>query len=294
MLMITYSAYSTSPTQQQSFYTTDLNSIIFEFTAINVSNRLLTVPTFETTPSFGFNNVSAIAAIPIQASALNNLFYFEGYSYGNNTTSIIPVMYGINTSYKFNVSYSNASLTYGAINTFGPPPLKSDYVNYLAYAITGGYNLANIFSNEDLLLQGVSNMDISFNNTINNSISDINKNFSTLTSKILDISNASIFFDNDTNNSIYIKGCKSLLDGLLSIASTTRGDQFLTDIENQNLEPINANSTSSPTSYYYIKFRPGDIVSVVLNYVPYNGNASSIIGDNLVYTRSYKIMLKCT
>lgn len=291
--MIAYSSYSTSPTQKQSFYANDMNGIIFEFTAFNLSDTLTTLPTFEIVSGNGFNNVSAIAAVDISATSLNNLFYFEGNSYSNNTT-IIPVMYGINTSFTFNVSYSKSILTYGAINSIGPPPLKSDYINYLAYAITGGYNLANIFSNEDVLLQGVTNMDTSFNNTINDSISKLNVNYSTVTSKTIDISNVSVFFDNDTNQSFYIQGCKTLLDGLLSIPSTTRGEQFLTDIENQNNDPINANSSSSPTSYYYIKFHPGDVVSVLLNYVPYNGNASSIIGDNLVYTRSYKILLNCT
>jgi hypothetical protein len=294
MLMMTYSAYSTSPTQQQSFYRNDLDGIIFEFTAINVSNRFATLPTFENIPIDGFKNVSAIATIPINASTLDRLFYFEGYGYGNDTANIIPVMYGINTSYKFDLSYSDASLTYGAINNSGYPPLKSDYVNYLAYAITGGYNLASIFSNEALLLQEVKNMNTSFNNKINESVSNLSKNFTTETSKIVNINNASVFFDNVDNNSIYVQGCKILLDGLLSIPSSVRGEKFFTNIESQTSEPINANASSTLSSYYYIKFYPGDILSIVLNYVPYNGNASSIIGDNLVYTRSYKILLNCT
>lgn len=292
MLMITYSAYSTSPTQKQNFYTTEVDSIIFEFTAINVSNTFLTLPSFENASISGFNNVSAIASIPIETSKLNNLFYFKGYDLSTNDIS--ETMYGINASYTFNGSYSDASLTYGAINTFSAPTLKSDYVNYLAYAITGGYNLAVIFANESSLLQGVTNMDTSFNQTINESISNIATNFSTLTSEIVIINDAPIFFDRDTNQSLYIQSCKGLLDGLLSISNTPRGQQFLTDIANQNTNPINSDAFTSLTSYYYIPFRPGDLISIVLNYIPYNGNASSILGTNLVYTRSYKIMLNCT
>jgi hypothetical protein len=293
LMATTYSIYSTSPTPQQSFYRNGDDGIIFEFTAIDVSKQFLDLPNFDSGTTLGFTNVSAIATIPIETTKLNNLFYFEGKNYGNDTTTIIPVMYGINTSYKFNVSYSNASLTYGAINSLGEPPIKSDYVNYLAYAITGGYNFANIFANERLLIDGVANMDTSFNNTINDSISSIKTNYSTLTSDIIDITNASVFFDTAENNSIYIQSCKSLLDGLLSIPNTVRGDKFFTDIEAQNNEPINADAISTSRSYYYIKFFPGDIVSVVLKYIPTNGNATSIIGDNLVYTRSYKILLKC-
>lgn len=288
--MITYSAYSTTLTQQQSFYSNDLSGIIFEFTAINVSNQFLTLPSFENVSIQGFSDVSAIASIPISASKLDRLFYFEGNPYSIDQT-IIPVMYGINTSYKFDLSYSDASLTFGAINSIGPPLLKSDYVNYLAYAITGGYNLANIFSNEDLLLQGVSNMNVSFNNSINESVSKINTTVYTSNTKIENINNASIFFDNAENNSIYIQESKRLLDGLLSIPNTVRGEKFFTDIENQSNEN---NSEDTSSSYYYIKFHPGDVLSIVLKYTPYNGNASSIIGDNLVYTRSYKILLKCT
>jgi hypothetical protein len=136
-------------------------------------------------------------------------------------------------------------------------------------------------------------MDISFNNKINESISNISKDFTIATSKIININNASIFFDTAANNSIYIQGCKLLLDGLLSIPNTVRGENFFTNIEAQTGEPINVNASSNLTSYYYIKFFPGDVVSIVLKYIPYNGNASSIIGDNLVYTRSYKILLKC-
>ena len=100
------------------------------------------------------------------------------------------------------------------------------------------------------------------------------------------LNNKSVFFDTQYNPSPYTQGCKALLDGLLSISSTPRGIQFLADVKEQsNLNPTNP--------IYYIKFHPGDVLSLLIKYIPYNGNGESIIGSNLVYTRSYKIMLVC-
>uniref|UniRef100_A0A6C0D1I7 Uncharacterized protein n=1 Tax=viral metagenome TaxID=1070528 RepID=A0A6C0D1I7_9ZZZZ len=293
--MSTYSQYSQNLGQTYSFYSpTDISGIIFEFTAINVSSRTNVAPSFEYNAAAGYTNVSAIAMINVPASSLNNLFYFQGYDFAANST-ISPEMYGINASFKFNYTYSNASLTYGAINKAPnvSPQLKADYVNYLAYAITGGYNLADIFSNELSLIQGVVNMDTSFNNLINASISNL-VNTPTANSSVINLNNSSIYFDTSSNQTLYIQSAKTLLDGFLSIANTPRGELFYTDIQNQALLPININASVAPfVGYYTIPFRAGDILSIRLVYVPFNGNASSIIGDNLLYNRSYKIMLRC-
>jgi len=286
----TYSTYSTSTTSQQVF-SRNASNIIFEFTAINVSNQYGVLPTFDNVSVLGFPNVSAVARYNISANSLNELFYFQG-----TADQTIPLRYGINTSYKFNLSYSNASLTFGAINnTDGSPLLKVDYVNYIASAITGGYNLADIFSNEQGLYTGVANMDTSFNTVINNSISKINVSFNMSTSQSVNINNGSVFLDTSSSNSSHIQSIKQLIDGLLSINTTSRGKEFLDDIALQNASAINisSNLSTSLTSYYYVRFRAGDIVSILLNYIPYAGNGQPIIGSNLLYTRAYKIMLFC-
>jgi hypothetical protein len=280
----TYSKYSTSLSAQNAFSSpSDISGIIFEFTAINISNTFSTLPTFENYAIFGFPDVSAIAEIKIPSSVLNTLFYFQGDDVSSNKT--MPAMYGINMNFLFNFLYSDASLTYGAIHNNGVD-VKDDYVNYLSYAITGGSNLVDIFSNTSNLLQEVVNMNNRFNDKIQTSLNSINSIYNTSTSTTLSINNNNVFFDTQYNPCVYLQGCKALLDGLLSITSTPRGIQFLTDIQNQSdLNPGN--------SIYYIKFHPGDVLSLLINYVPYNGNGISIVGPNLVYTRSYKIMLMC-
>lgn len=301
---LSYSSYATTPTTQDAFSYDTSNNIIFEFTAVNIGNQFATLPVFEKFQIPGFPNVSAIALHTIPAAKLDELFYFEGNFL--NTGEITPLYYGINTSYKFNVSYSNASLTFGAINNSNIPIVKADYVNYLAYAITGGYNLADIFDNQQALLDEVVSMDTRFNNTINTTISNMSLS-STVPeiTKIVNINNGSVFFDtepgavgntgdNVSRNSSYIDSCRTLVNGLLSITNTPRGMTFLNDISGQNLSSINTDASNNLTSYYYVKFHPGDIVSLVLKYIPYSGNGQSIIGSNPVYTRPYKIMLLCT
>jgi hypothetical protein len=286
----TYSAYSSTNVSQPVFMT-DNNNIIFEFTAINVSNQYAVLPTFDNVSVYGFPNVSAVARFNVSATSLNELFYFQG-----TADQTIPLRYGMNTSFRFNFSYSNSSVTFGAINnTDSTPLLKTDYVNYIASAITGGYNLADVFANEQALYTGVANMDASFNTNINNTISKLNVSFNTSTSESININNGSVFLDTFNSNSSHIQSIKKLIDGLLSINTTTRGQQFLQDIAEQNTSAINisSNLSTSLKSYYYVRFRAGDIVSIVLNYVPYAGNGNPIIGYNPLYTRAYKIMLLC-
>jgi len=295
---ITYATYSTTRTQTAQFYTNSTtNNIIFEFTAINVSNKFSTLPAFEkATLTNGFGNVDAVARIDVPAEYLSRLFYFQGFNL-STTTGPLPVFYGINKDYKFNQQFSNASVLTGYIDASpsNAPLLKQDYVNYLSYAITGGYSLATIFANETELMAGVATLDASFNNNMNTSIAQvINYNY-TNSSKIVQINTSNIFFDTSDNYSPLIQGCKVLVDGLLSIVGTTRGQQFLSDIQAQDDFPPNQNSSSTLTSYYNVSFRRGDIMSVLLNYQPYGsstGNPTAItgLGTNLVSNRAYKIM----
>jgi len=121
--------YLTSPNQGSVFYTTNnVSNIIFEFTACNISSNFSIVPSFEFIPNMsGLSNVSAVSQINISASSINNLFYFETYPYINPQIGIIPLKYGINTNFSFNLSYSNSNLTYGQINT-NASLLYADYI----------------------------------------------------------------------------------------------------------------------------------------------------------------------
>jgi hypothetical protein len=185
---------------------------------------------------------------------------------------------------------SEFSITYGHINT-NASSLRADYVNYLAYAITGGYNTADIFSNELDLVDGVTQMDVGFNNIINQKISNVATLSPTIESSLLTLDNNDVFFDVGTSTNPYIMSCQYLLDGLLGINSGTRGAQFLTDIVSQNIS--GSNVSSSTTGFYRIPFHTGDILSLRLSYVPYTGSGVTVVGNNPIYTRSYKVVLNC-
>jgi len=299
----TYNAYSTNTSNANMFsYTTD--RIFFDFTPLNVSQRYTAAPTFEQAPSLlaGFN-ASAIATLSVPASSLDNLFFFQGFDLSSSLINT-SALYGINTSFRFNnISFSNASLTAGAINaTYNASQLvKSDYVNYLAFAITGGYNLADIFSNEIALATAVSALDPNFVTSLNTSITSV---AAANTGKVINLdlgeTNASVYLDTYQNasNNPYVTATQTLVDGLLNtvlVAGNTRGKVFLDDLKTQTGEDANIESFSTLTSYYYVPFHAGDTLALLVNYVPTNGNGAALtnLGSNPVYTRSYKILLNC-
>ena len=304
---ISNSAYlSLITNSSNAFYQNSDNSgIIFEFTAVNINASLQVYPLYESLTTIGFSNVSAVSQLNISSSNLSKLFFFEGT---NDTAT--PLRYGINTGFRFNFSYSSSIINSGSINTNGSQKLDNDYVRYLANAITGGYNLADIFSNEQLLINGVDNMDNSFNNTLNNALIDLSNNISgnnqsgnASIDKIYIDASYIIYSDISSNNmNSYITSTKQLLDGLLSIGNTSRGQQFLQDISSQ-YHSINVSNVSVnvSTNYYYIPFKNHDKLSIVLNYVPMYGNGNPYIpvlpnpnlGINPLYTRSYKVVLNC-
>jgi hypothetical protein len=299
----TYASYSTTLNQTSAFsYTSGANaSIFFDFTAFNVSNTYSTMPVFEVQSSPGFN-ASAIATLSIPATKLNQLFYFEGTYEPNSNYIDVPAFYGVNMSYNFSdLSYSNASVTAGSINLTNTitPILKADYVNYLAYAITGGYNLADIFSNQTALLSSVVSLDASFTSSLNTSLKG-----QTVagTAKVVNVSTnygyGNVYFDTSANGNPFVMATKVLLDGLLGLAGSNnpRGETFLNDIAAQNASTTNASAEYTGKSYYWIPFHTGDTLAILINYVPSTGNGAAMtnLGDNLVYTRSYKILLNCT
>ena len=220
-MSLNYYNYIHNILKNQAFINTD-NGIIFEFTAGQSEETFLV-----TNPDLcfnivsnnfnnnGFSDVSAIAIIDINPSVLNNLFYFKL----NNTLDINNISidkYGINTDYSFNINYSNSIVTYGNINpSSGIKRVNYDYVSYIAYTLVGISNI-NIFSNKNELLQGVVNMDNSFNNIINNNLLMSN------------IGNKYLLLDYSNNRlNPYVISTKQLLDGILYIANNTRKQYFL-------------------------------------------------------------------
>lgn len=278
-----------------NFYITNDTNFVFEFIPMDVSVTYNTTPIFqpytEASGSIGFIDVSATSYITAPAINFSRLFQFES----NDTTFVNypnqDISYGIdNASTVFDISFSQSLIQNGWANAASifqsNTSLDQDYVRYTAKAITGGYALSDIFQNEEELIQGVDDLDEPLNAILNYNISTHYLNFEAQ-------DGMGTFPDNSDNP--YVIACKHLLDGLLTNASTTRGNQFLTDLETQSI-----NASGDDSRKYYIWFHSGDVLAIRLEYIPQNGNdtvagtVGNLLGDNKLYTRSYKIFIKFT
>ena len=255
---MSYYDYIHNIINNEAFLNTD-SGIVFEFTAAKANQTYTTAPVI--TDNVGFDDVSAIAIYDISPLLLNNLFYFQlsGPLNINNISNQV-IKYGINTTYLFNILFSQALLTY--TNFTVTNQIKNDYVTYLAYSLTGTTNI-NIFSNKNQLLQTVTNLDAGFNNTINQNIA------------FCGINQTNPFLSNDLSNP-FVHSAKQLVTGMLSIATNTRRQVFFNDLIRQSQNNIQ--------NIYWVPFHTGDIMSVLINYV------STYHGIN---PRSYKVLLKC-
>ena len=258
---MSYVDYIQNILNNEAFLNTN-SGIIFEFTAARASQSYNIGPLMN--DNLGFGDVSAIAQYNIPSSLLDKLFYFQLSSpldIQNIASSISN--YGINTTYRFNILFSNAILTYS--NYTLNEPVKIDYVSYLAYSLIGTTNI-NVFSNTPQLIQTVIGMDSGFNNTINQNIA------------YCGINTTNPFLSNDMNNP-FAHSTKQLVTGMLNIASQSRRQIFFNDLITQSFNQIQHQGQN----IYWVPFHPGDKMSILINYISSSG----------LKPRSYKIILSC-
>ncbi len=286
-----------------NFYSTTDASFVFEFVPMNVSVNFGVLPLFqpyqEASGGEGFIDVSATAYITAPAINFSRLFTFEA---NDATFANYPdqdISYGIdNASTVFDLSFSQSLIKNGWANAAtayqNNTSLNQDYIRYTAKAITGGYALTDIFQNEEELIQGVDDLDASFNKLLNENISTHYNNFA---------NTYGMGRFPDASDNPYVLACKHLLDGLLVNASTPRGTRFLDDLQTQseNYDLEIENSSGTPTRKYNIWFHAGDVLAVRLEYVPKNGNDTvagdlgvNELGNNKLYTRTYKMFIQFT
>ena len=219
-----------------------------------------------TAANIGFGDVSAVAEYDIQSTALNKLFYFQLDKPYDASGSMNIINYGINTSFKFNIKFSQSNVT--ATDYIIDNPISTDYVRYLAYTImsvVGKTTDINVFNNSTQLSQDLISMDSTFNNTINQNIE----------SNIANVS--SIFLSNDITNP-YIKSSQELVTEMLSLATPERLNIFQKDLISQTTY-----QTQDASNTYWVPFHSGDKMSVLINY----------LANYRINPRNYKIILNC-
>jgi hypothetical protein len=282
-----------------NFYTTTDSNFVFEFTPMNVSASYNVMPIFqpyiETDTNIGFIDVSATAYLTCPAVNFSRLFMFESNDARFANYPNQDISYGIdNASTTFSLEFSQALIKSGWANAAtiyqSNTSLDQDYVRYTAKAITGGYALTDIFQNEEELILGVDSLDDNFNALLNYNISTHYNNFS---------NSYGMGSYPDSSDNPYVLSCKQLLEYLITNASTTRGTQFLDDIGAQS-DAYDLLYGPEGTRRYYIEFHEGDVMAVRLAYEPMNvndqvaGDSGNLLGDNKLYTRTYKVFIKFT
>jgi len=247
------------------------SGIIFEFTAAHIEQLYNIIPSIN--DNLGFSDVSAIAEINISPELLNELFYFQlagPLDEDDNSINNENVMnYGISSIYEFDISYSNAITVHGGINAPKNESIKRDYVSYLAHVKTDGESSnINVFFNAYHLLQGVSNLDSGFNQTINDRISN-------------NSSQDGVYLSLDTSNNAFIRSSAQLVTGMFTESESRRYHIFFNDLISQNAKQ-QANQINS--NVYWVPFHGGDKMSILIKYVNDTPDTN---------TRSYKIVLSC-
>jgi hypothetical protein len=294
--------------KQKTVYqeTYDDCSFAFEFVPMDSSEKFCKQAFLEAYVEVdGFNKVDAVGYLDVSYSKIdqfNRLFYFisddadpdvypqslENVSYGVLGTNGVNPFNNVKDEYfEFSNSlikagYANNASTY-ADNT----RVRHDYVRYTAKAISGGYALSDIFSNESDLIEGVRDLDISFNMDFSKKINDL----------------SGCVHEGESNEGW--TSCKSLVTGLFDFSNemdttTTRfkrGTKFLRDLAEQSINTFESEKNMSKGEFW-VKFHPGDAIAVRLTYKPENGNGNpaknslGFLGENKLNDRSYKIYLK--
>jgi hypothetical protein len=267
---------------------TDISGYVFEINAFDTSGSLTIDPTFDTQiqQGLGLDDCSAIALLDVSLSEFNQLFSFQSDSDDLDDLSVNDLKFGVNSSASAMFStllYSHGTVVEQQINSYYSDQfIYNDYVRNLAFQITGGYSASDIFTNEENLVQGVQDLDSTFQ-TLFTSI---------LTSIITDTTNngyKSIDEIQDlTENGSLFKAAVALFtinvnSGSTSSRLTDLFDDIKTASDDATISTGNVGPITVPLRFY-----SGDKIAVRLVYKNQNTNP---IGNNTIVPRSYKLLL---
>ncbi len=290
-----YQSLTTDSSFAATLYTGDASEItgyVFDLFQADVSLTL--------DPSFaaalpggtGFAAVNAIATFDLSASVFNNLFFITVDSSDIDNVEGNDVVFSIDGSavqYPFidsgvSMEFSNSTVQYGAVNNqYVDQSLKKDIVRHIAKSITGGYAVADIFSNESELIADVVSQDDSLHNTLNTAIDalkSITQGYTVDQINATDIS--------DTDQLRFFQVAQSLFG--INVNDTGAGgrqEALFADLSN---ESVDANGDPLASVTVPLKFKVGDAIALRIQYDP-NSSPVGGMGDNTIPSRSYKILI---
>jgi hypothetical protein len=320
---ITSDASLNSGISSDGFYYADASTIsafdtsgyVFEIGEFDISHSLTIDPSFERIIKqlAVLGDCSAAAVIDVSASQFNGLLSFKTDSADLSNADATDVSFGVGSSAVDNAVFDNIafseSVVYsGNINSSytDTQHVKYDYVRDTAKQITGGYNSADIFSNEAELVQNVVTLDASFIESLQQAVFD----------------NSSVYLDKvsaSTSDNSLILAAQNLFTLNLNddnntrkadfsdVSGSTNGDytfegSALTAVETGDsveeltmrvgmLAEVGLNSggaTNEPVECP-LRFAKGDKIAIKLTYHP---NQTSFAANGVaLYARSYKVYL---
>lgn len=225
-----------------------------------------------------------ISEFTISSTNFDNLFYVKLNTNDISNIDLSNVLFKINYNNNpfDNIDFSKSNIKYGSENViYRNQKVYVDMVRHLAKDITGGYAVADIFSNESALANNIVYLD----NLILQDISNILQNVSTLT--INGISNETINTINNQSQLRFLKCISKLFEITVSdilnneSSYNSRTLNFLNNINNYDLN----------NDYVPIKFVPGDAITI---YVSYDPKSNTFNSNNTILSRSYKILISFT
>jgi|TARA_B110000285_G_scaffold62172_1_gene71654 hypothetical protein len=229
------------------------------------------------------DNADCITEFTVSSTNFDDLFYVKLNTNDISNIDLSNVLFKINYNNNpfDNIDFSKSNIKYGSENViYRNQKIYVDMVRHIAKDITGGYAVADIFSNESELANNIVYLD----NLILQDISNTLHNVSILT--INGISNETINTINNESQLRFLKCISKLFEITVSdilnneSSYNSRTLNFLNDISNYNLN-----------DYIPIKFIPGDAITI---YVSYDPKSNTFNSDNSILSRSYKILISFT
>ena len=296
------------------YYLTEINDMsagyVFEINDFDISHTLALDPSFEQifdTQIAGLPDVSAVAILDVSLSQYRSLFSFTTDSEDINDLSNEDLKFGINkildlsgfdvsglndiSGFFSDFSFSEATVVENRINTsyaVADQKIKKDYVRDLAKQVTGGYAASDIFGNETNLQNGVANLDLSFQESLTNTLSTLwsqthltTAQVNSTTSYVTAYRAAQALFTVNTLSANNSDRLLTLLDDI-SYVSSVRMEETANNLSLNRDDP-SLNSMEVP-----LRFHAGDKIAVRLVYHP---KSDDPIGNNRIGPRSYKVLL---
>ena len=281
----------------------DISGYVFDLFKADVSINVDPSYAVATFVADTFADVDAIALFDVSVSAFNNLFFITVDSSDIDDASANDIVFSIDPSFEnpfvpdgVSMEFSSADVIHGAVNyRYTDQVLKKDVVRHLAKEITGGYAVADIFSNEEELINDVVGRDAEIHTQLDTAISTIvNDVTNGRRGRTIDQFDDAALSEDEKR---FYKVAHTLF-GLSINDPGGRQEQIYKDLSDASVDASGNPNVGQTTTTIPLRFIVGDAIALRISYDPKSspvggGNAAGGgMGDNPISNRSYKLILR--